>query len=164
MPASCSTAQFATTGWPQALCIFVHNVLETFYGLGHAADVTRLSIRIDFEPSGSALGPGMIQLLECVASKGSIRAAAAEMDMSYRKAWLLIQDVQKTFNGEVVEAAAGGSAGGGTKLTALGEEILGLYRAIEQRAQDAGEAELTRLATMVQLDAPRRRKGRGGKR
>ena len=60
-----------------------------------------LSIRIDFEPSGSALGPGMAQLLERVAETGSIRRAAASMDMSYRKAWLLIQELQKTFDGAV---------------------------------------------------------------
>jgi molybdate transport system regulatory protein len=125
--------------------------------------MTRLSIRIDFEPSGSALGPGMAQLLALIAERGSIRAAAAEMDMSYRKAWLLIQDVQKTFNGHVTEAVAGGAAGGGTKLTALGEEILGLYRNVEDSAQAASEAALSRLAAMVQTEAPRRRKGRGGK-
>jgi molybdate transport system regulatory protein len=144
--------------------MFVHNELVTCHGLGHAVHVTRLSIRIDFEPSGSALGPGMAQLLELIASKGSIRAAAAQMDMSYRKAWLLIQDIQTTFNGEVVETAAGGSAGGGTKLTALGDEILGLYRAVEQLSQEANKAELLRLTAMGQADAPRRRKGRGGKR
>jgi molybdate transport system regulatory protein len=126
--------------------------------------VTRLSIRIDFEPSGSALGPGMAELLELIASKGSIRAAAAQMDMSYRKAWLLIQEIQKTFNGVVVEAAAGGATGGGTRLTALGEEILHLYRAVEQLAQAASRAELARLAAIVQINAPQRRKGRGGKR
>jgi molybdate transport system regulatory protein len=126
--------------------------------------MTRLSIRIDFEPSGSALGPGMTQLLALIAEKGSIRAAAAQIDMSYRKAWLLIQDLQKTFNGAVTEAVAGGAAGGGTKLTALGEDILSLYRKIEEKAHAAGEAELLRLAAMVQTEAPKRRKGRGGKR
>ena len=61
-------------------------------------------------------------------------------------------------------AAAGGAAGGGTKLTGLGEEILGLYRRIEQTSQDASKTELSRLAFMVQANAPKRRKGRGGKR
>lgn len=150
-------------GGSQALCIFAHNVLVSRPGLGHAVVVTRLSIRIDFEPSGSALGPGMAQLLELIADKGSIRAAASQMDMSYRKAWLLIQEIQKTFNGVVVEAAAGGAAGGGTRLTPLGEEILGHYRAVEQLAKEASRTELTRLAAMVQSNAPQRRKGRGRK-
>ncbi len=92
--------------------------------------MTRLFIRIDFEPSGSALGPGMARLLELVGETGSIRAAAAAMGMSYRKAWLLIQDIQKTFNGTVVTAKVGGVAGGGTKLTPLGETLLQLYRKV----------------------------------
>lgn len=122
--------------------------------------MTRLSIRIDFEPSGSALGPGMARLLELVAEKGSIRAAAAAMGMSYRKAWLLIQDIQKTFNGEVVMASAGGVSGGGTRLTVLGQEILQIYRNVESRALRAAEAELKTLADMVQATAPRRRRKR----
>ncbi len=87
-----------------------------------------LSIRIDFEPSGSALGPGMAQLLERVDELGSIRRAAASMDMSYRKAWLLIQELQKTFDGPVVTAEAGGLSGGGTHLTELGTGLVKLYR------------------------------------
>lgn len=122
--------------------------------------MTRLSIRIDFEPSGSALGPGMARLLELVAEKGSIRAAAAAMDMSYRKAWLLIQDIQKTFDGAVVTATAGGHAGGGTQLTELGETLLRLYRRVEARAARAAEDDMTALAVMVKANAPRRRKRR----
>jgi molybdate transport system regulatory protein len=120
--------------------------------------MTHLSIRIDFEPSGSALGPGMTHLLELIAEKGSIRAAAAEIDMSYRKAWLLIQEIQKTFHGEVVTASAGGASGGGTRLTALGEDIVRLYRRVESRALRATEADLELLARKVQPDAPARRR------
>src|SRR5471032_454821 len=64
--------------------------------------MARLSIRIDFEPSGSALGPGMAELLERIGALGSIRKAALSMDMSYRKAWLLIKGLQQTFGGAVV--------------------------------------------------------------
>ena len=75
--------------------------------------MTHLSIRIDFEPTGSALGPGMAQLLQQISELGSIRRAAASMGMSYRKAWLLIQEMQKTFDGSIVTAEAGGVSGGG---------------------------------------------------
>jgi molybdate transport system regulatory protein len=122
--------------------------------------MTRLSIRIDFEPSGSALGPGMALVLEQVAEKGSIRAAAAAMDMSYRKAWLLIQDLQNTFNGQIVTATTGGPSGGGTRLTELGERLVALYRQVESRALDATERERASLAAMVQQNAPRRRGAR----
>jgi molybdate transport system regulatory protein len=122
--------------------------------------MTRLSIRIDFEPSGSALGPGMAQLLERVAELGSIRRAAASMSMSYRKAWLLIQEVQKTFDGAVVKAEAGGVSGGGTVLTELGNSLLTIYRRVENRAAAAAESELKLLSQMVRANAAPRRAGR----
>ena len=122
--------------------------------------MARLSIRIDFEPSGSALGPGMVQLLERVAKTGSIRAAAASMDMSYRKAWLLIQDIQKTFNGQVLTATVGGASGGGTRLTALGEHLVTLYRQVEAGAARATARDCATLSALVQANAPRRRRAR----
>jgi len=119
-----------------------------------------LSIRVDFEPTGSALGPGMAELLERVVAQGSIRSAAASMGMSYRKAWLLVQEMQDTFNGAVVTTEIGGSDGGGTKLTELGTNLLKTYRRIESRALRAAEADLDALAALVKANAPRRRSGR----
>jgi molybdate transport system regulatory protein len=119
-----------------------------------------LSIRIDFEPSGSALGPGMAQLLERVAETGSIRQAAASMGMSYRKAWLLIQAIQKTFDGSVVTAEIGGVSGGGTRLTQLGDDLLKLYRRVESRAAAAVKSDLDTLSGMVKANAAPRRIGR----
>jgi len=120
----------------------------------------RLFIRIDFEPSGSALGPGMALLLERVVTHGSIRAAAASMGMSYRKAWLLIHEVQETFNGAIVTSVTGGAAGGGTQLTELGSTLLKIYRRVENRAAIGSEVELETLAGMVKASAKRRRSGR----
>jgi molybdate transport system regulatory protein len=122
-----------------------------------------LSIRVDFEPTGSALGPGMAELLERVVAQGSIRSAAASMGLSYRKAWLLVQEMQDTFNGAVVTTEIGGSDGGGTKLTELGTNLLKTYRRIENRAQRAAEADLVALAALVKANAPRRRSGRRAK-
>ena len=122
-----------------------------------------LSIRVDFEPTGSALGPGMAELLERVVAQGSNRSAAASMGMSYRKAWLLVQEMQDTFNGAVVTTEIGGSDGGGTKLTELGTNLLKTYRRIENRAQRAAEADLVALAALVKANAPRRRSGRRAK-
>jgi molybdate transport system regulatory protein len=120
----------------------------------------RLFLRIDFEPSHSALGPGMAQLLERVVEHGSIRAAAVSMDMSYRKAWLLIHEMQETFNGAIVTSAIGGAAGGGTQLTELGSTLLKIYRRVESRAAHAAEADLAALDGMVRANAKPRRTGR----
>lgn len=122
--------------------------------------MSHLSIRIDFEPSGSALGPGMAQLLERVVAHGSIRAAAASMGMSYRKAWLLIHEMQETFNGAVVTSAVGGTSGGGTQLTELGTTLLKTYRRIETRAARAAETELDTLTSLVRAGAKPRRGSR----
>ena len=119
-----------------------------------------LSIRVDFEPSGSSLGPGMAQLLERVAAQGSISSAAASMGMSYRKAWLLVQEMQDTFNGAVVTTEIGGSDGGGTKLTELGTNLVKTYRRIEARAARAAEADMQTLAALVKANAAPRRSGR----
>lgn len=134
--------------------------LDREYGLRHPQAMARLSIRIDFEPSGSALGPGMAELLERIGKLGSIRKAAASMDMSYRKAWLLLQGMQKTFGAPVVATETGGSAGGGARLTDLGAKLLKTYRTLEQSAARAVDEQMQSLAGLVQKDAAPRGKSK----
>jgi molybdate transport system regulatory protein len=113
--------------------------------------MTRLSIRIYLDAPGRALGPGMAELLDGVARDGSIRKAAAAMEMSYRKAWLLIQGMQETFGGAVVTTTIGGSSGGGAELTELGKTLLSCYRRIESRANRAAAADLEKLSSMARV-------------
>ena len=122
--------------------------------------MTKLHIRLDFEPSGSTLSPAMIQLLEAIRDKGSIRRAAPAVSMSYRKAWLTLQQVQKTFKSPVVLPGSGGSASGATQLTETGVAILKHYHAIANYALAAAQKELDTLAAMVRDDAPPRRRER----
>ena len=84
-----------------------------------------------------AVGPGKIALLEAVANTGSITAAAKLLGMSYRRAWLLVDTMNRCFKSRVVETEAGGNRGGGTRLTALGAEVVRSYRRIEARASAA---------------------------
>jgi molybdate transport system regulatory protein len=88
---------------------------------------------------------------------GSIRRAAASMGMSYRKAWLLVQKMQRTFDSPVVTAATGGVAGGGTQLTELGSTLLKIYRRVERRAASATLADLDTLSALVKASATPRR-------
>jgi molybdate transport system regulatory protein len=111
--------------------------------------MNRLSIRIDFERPGGSMSPAMATLLDRVRECGSIRKAAASLGMGYRNAWGLIQALQKTFGAEIVATATGGAAGGGTRLTSLGTELLASYRRIEARAGNAAQADMKLLSGLI---------------
>lgn len=106
--------------------------------------MAKLSIRIDFQ-NGEQLGPGKVRLLELVAETGSIRKAATAMKMSYRKAWLLLQALEKAFRAPLVVTATGGRAGGGARLTPLGARVAARYRSVETSAAKAASANLSDL-------------------
>ena len=96
-----------------------------------------------------AIGPGKIDLLEAIARTGSITAAAKALGMSYRRAWLLVDMMNRCFVSPVVAAEAGGPRGGGTRLSALGEEVVRRYRAAEAAAERAAAAELRALERLL---------------
>lgn len=81
-----------------------------------------------------ALGPGKTNLLELVAETGSISAAARRMNMSYRRAWLLVDTMNRCFRSPLIETTTGGKGGGGARITELGQEILRRYRKMELKA------------------------------
>ncbi len=95
------------------------------------------------------LGPGKIRLLQAVAVTGSISGAARRMKISYRRAWLMIDTLNKGFPSVLVEANAGGDRGGGARLTERGHAVLEQYLRLQAQAERAlaGEADcLLRLA------------------
>lgn len=98
--------------------------------------MARMSIRIDLDRDGR-LGPGKVELLERIAACGSIAAAGRAMAMSYRRAWLLVAEVNASFAGPLVTAQMGGRQGGGAALTELGSRLVSEYRAIERDAEAA---------------------------
>ena len=108
----------------------------------------RLSIRIDLA-DGHRIGPGKIALLEAIKTTGSISAAARKLGMSYRRAWLLVEDVNKALRQPAVSAAMGGRHGGGAMVTANGEQIVDLYRAIEARALSASNDEFRAIRKLT---------------
>ena len=87
-----------------------------------------LSIRF---PGEDKLGRGKMQLLENIRRTGSISAAGRAMDMSYRRAWLLVSEVNRMFEEPSVESQRGGQKGGGAALTPFGEELLQRFRGME---------------------------------
>jgi molybdate transport system regulatory protein len=103
-----------------------------------------LTIRVNLGENG-ALGPGKIALMEHISRHGSISSAGKEMGMSYRRAWLLVDEINHIFREPLVETQMGGPGGGGARLTKLGRDIVSRYRSIEGAAALASAADLRAL-------------------
>ena len=97
-----------------------------------------------------AVGPGKADLLAAIAAEGSISAAARAMGMSYRRAWLLVDELNRVFVGPIVARETGGRRGGGASLTALGQEVLQRYRAMEQRAAASVADDVRAFSALLQ--------------
>ena len=115
---------------------------------GKAGDKTSLHLRIDFGGERS-IGPGKIRLLELINETGSISAAGRALEMSYRQAWLLVDELHHMFREPVIVAQTGGGGGGGTVVTETGNDIVRLYRDMERRAYGASTAEIRSLARLL---------------
>ena len=111
----------------------------------------RLTLRIDLGPRQS-IGPGKMRLLDAVAETGSISSAGRVLGMSYRRAWMLIDDLNSSFRRKVVTTTLGGKEGGGAKLTPFGQELLKRYRTIEDSATKATRAHLAFLSRAMRTD------------
>ncbi len=108
-----------------------------------------LSLRINFDPTGR-IGPGKIELLEQIAAVGSISAAAREMNMSYKHAWDLVEEMNKLFGKPVVSAQTGGKKGGGAQLTRTGLAVVSRFRAIERAAAEAAAQHIDALQAEIE--------------
>ena len=96
-----------------------------------------------------AMGPGKADLLEAIAREGSISAAGRAMGMSYRRAWLLVDTMNRCFREPVVASATGGSGGGGANVTAFGRRVLARYDAMRGRVDRAIDPELARFSELL---------------
>lgn len=105
---------------------------------------TRLTIRIDFDP-GRSLGHGKVRLLEQIDRHGSISAAARAMDMSYRRAWLLVEEVSQLFTEPIIARQTGGKGGGHARLTVFGRALVQIYRSIQNQSLDVFSSQIDEL-------------------
>ncbi len=102
-----------------------------------------------------AFGPGKAELLEVIQRAGSISAAAKTLDMSYRRAWMLVETMNSCFESPLVKSAKGGSGGGGAEVTPEGLALLQAFRRMEQSVAQVVDAHLPLFAQ--QARKPRRR-------
>lgn len=105
----------------------------------------RLRLLLD---SDHAIGPGKTDLLEAIARTGSISAAARDMAMSYKRAWQLVDELNRSFATPLVSTSKGGMHGGGAALTPRGTEVLEAYRSLERKAQKLLAVELRQLGLL----------------
>jgi molybdate transport system regulatory protein len=126
--------------------------------------MARLTLRVDLGPDRS-IGPGKIRLLEAIRDSGSISEAGRTLGMSYRRAWLLVADMNECFREPVISTQLGGAKGGGAALTPFGADLVDEYRAIEEEAHAAAATRLDRLQSACRKVAksasarPSRRQG-----
>jgi len=118
--------------------------------------------RVDFTPTCS-LGPGKIELLETIEQTGSLRQAAQTLGMSYRRAWLLLDALNRSFTEPAAIASVGGQGGGGARLTAFGSELVKRYRAAAKNIEALARTEFQPIATKALANvtknaAPRRKR------
>lgn len=110
-----------------------------------------------------AMGPGKAALLSHIARTGSITSAARAMGMSYRRAWQLVEAMNKSFAGPVVVTEVGGRRGGGAAVTALGKRLVALYRAMENKASSAIAGDLQRFSLHLRKSVGRHTRRRPGR-
>lgn len=110
--------------------------------------MSSISLRINLGNEGR-IGPGKVELLEHIAAHGSISEGARRMGMSYKQAWMLIDDLNRLFGKPVVTAKKGGQRGGGSALTPVGLAIVARFRAIERAAEDAAAPHIAALGEEI---------------
>lgn len=96
-----------------------------------------------------AIGPGKADLLAAIADTGSISASAKRLGMSYRRAWLLVDTMNRCFREPVVASAAGGPGGGGARVTDFGREVLDRFAAMRGAIDRALDPELERFSELL---------------
>lgn len=112
-----------------------------------------MRIRILFGPE-IAIGPGKVALLNAIQETGSISAAARRMGMSYRRAWTLVDTMNRCFREPVVAAETGGKGGGGARVTKFGIDVLARYQMMEQRAIAEIQDDMAEFAALLAEDGP----------
>lgn len=105
------------------------------------------------------IGPGKVALLEAIREAGSISGAARMLGMSYRRAWMLLDEMNGALVSPAVITATGGSRGGGATLTPVGERIIRHYQAIESRAEQAAAEDIAALKALLAADQNRSTSG-----
>lgn len=108
----------------------------------------KLRLKLTFD-NGLTMGPGKADLLQGIAEEGSISAAGRRMKMSYKRAWMLVEEMNAAFRALLVESSRGGASGGGARLTDAGEAVLAHYRKLESITLEQGAVEISGIKKLL---------------
>lgn len=103
---------------------------------------------------GFALGPGKADLLEAIGREGSISAAGRALGMSYRRTWLLVDEMNRCFRERLVDTLSGGGRERGARLTEAGRAVLAAYRELERGAAGLADEPAYRAIVARMLETP----------
>jgi len=122
--------------------------------------VPRLKIKIQLYCGDEiAMGPGKADLLDAIKAHGSISAAGRALGMSYRRAWLLVDAMNRCWHEPLVATHPGSARGGGAEVTAFGDTVLTHYRALQDRLDGAARCEDEDALAAAICDTPREKTG-----
>ncbi|HEX3603404.1 MAG TPA: hypothetical protein VHU43_04880 [Steroidobacteraceae bacterium] len=113
-----------------------------------------IRIRIDFSDNVN-LGPGKVALLEAIKATGSISDAARSLRMSYRRAWMLINNLKQGFSEAVTQSSTGGKGGGGARVTPFGMSLIKQFRLLEREIGRLGVQRMAEITPHVVAKAGR---------
>lgn len=102
-------------------------------------------LRVKLDMGGAVVGPGKVELMKKIDALGSISAAAKEMGLNYRRAWFLLETLNKPLGQPVVITTKGGATGGGAHISETGQAILDAYEQCVQAADASTEDVLESL-------------------
>ena len=109
----------------------------------------RLKLKLKLDDNDTLIGPGKIALLKAIQKEHSLSQAAKSINMSYRKAWLLIQELNESLSGPVLVTQTGGQSGGGSELTEMATTIIAIYEQLTQEAEAATEETRKTVASLL---------------
>lgn len=111
--------------------------------------VPRLKLKLVLDDNDTLLGPGKIALLKAIQKEHSLSQAARSINMSYRRAWLLIQELNESLKDPVLISKTGGQSGGGSELTPMANQIIDVYERLTHEAEETTEATRTLISSLL---------------
>ncbi|MCC0081667.1 MAG: LysR family transcriptional regulator [Rhodobacter sp.] len=108
-----------------------------------------VTLRLRLSYGSVRFGPGKAELLERIRDSGSISAAGRDMGMSYKRAWMLVEEMNTAFRLPLVDSTRGGAKGGGARLTDAGAAVLAHYRRVVALAEQQGAADIAAIEDLL---------------